>query len=378
MPPVLSRELFIITTPGLEAIAIDELRTLGVGATAKEPGGIGFTGDLRALYRANLHLRTASRIIQRVATFHARSFPELERRIRRIPWSSLLATGEIDVRATCHRSRLYHSDAVASRVKLWATEERSASAATAELPPQMILVRLADDVCTVSLDSSGELLHVRGYRQALAKAPLRETLAAAMVIASGWDARAPLVDPMCGSGTIPIEAALIARRIPPGLDRPFAFMQWPDFDATLWERVVAEARDAILPSAVADIRGSDRDAGAITAAVANAERAGVAADVTFTRTALTAVDAPRGPGWLVSNPPYGVRVGEAGRLRDLYAALGRFAREEVPEWTIALLSANRVLERQIGLPLEEVFRTTNGGIPVRLVRVTTAEVGPRS
>jgi putative N6-adenine-specific DNA methylase len=200
----------------------------------------------------------------------------------------------------------------------------------------------------------------------------RETIAAAMLRGCGWDGRAPLLDPMCGAGTIPIEAALIARRIAPGLagaarePRRHAFRQWPEFDARLWDRLVERAREEILPAAAAPIRGSDRDEGAIAAARANAGRAGVLADLALEAKPISAIEAPGPDGWLVSNPPYGVRVGESGPLRNLYAALGRVARERFPGWTVALLSADRDLERQAGLGLEEAFRTQNGGIPVRL------------
>ena len=233
--------------------------------------------------------------------------------------------------------------------------------------PQEFVVRLYHDECTVSADASGELLHRRGYRLAGAKAPLRETLAAAMLAGAGWDATAPLLDPMCGSGTIPIEAALLARGIPPGLDRSFAFQAWPGFDAGVWHRVSAAARERVLPRAGVAILGSDRDAGAIEAARANAERAGVAADVEWRRAAISAIDPPPGAGWMITNPPYGVRVGDRRRLRDLFAQLGNVARRRLVGWRVAFLSAHLELERQVGLPLETRFSTGNGGIRVRLV-----------
>jgi putative N6-adenine-specific DNA methylase len=179
---------------------------------------------------------------------------------------------------------------------------------------------------------------------------------------------------MCGAGTIPIEAALLARRIAPALagstdrmPRPFAFQSWPGFDAAAWEREVARAQEEVLASAPLPIHGSDRDAGAIQAAHANAERAGVASDVAFHVAPVSAVEPPEGSGWMVSNPPYGVRVGESAPLRNLYAALGRLGRQRMPGWKLALLSANRQLEGQIGVRFSEALRTVNGGIPVRLV-----------
>jgi putative N6-adenine-specific DNA methylase len=172
---------------------------------------------------------------------------------------------------------------------------------------------------------------------------------------------------MAGSGTIPIEAALLARRIPPGLGREFAFERWPAFDAEAWTRLLDEARAKGLTRAAAPIHGSDRDAGAVRAAQANAERAGVTGDVEFRVQSLSALDPPPSRGWVVTNPPYGVRVGEAGAVRDLYAALGNVVRARCPGWTLAVLSPAEALERQVGVELRERFATTNGGIPVRLV-----------
>ncbi|HYJ78413.1 MAG TPA: hypothetical protein VEW03_02330, partial [Longimicrobiaceae bacterium] len=238
---------------------------------------------------------------------------------------------------------------------------------------QLFVVRVVRDDFTVSADSSGRLLHRRGYRQAVAKAPLRETLAAAMLLGCEWDGGTPLLDPMCGSGTIPIEAALLARNIAPGLaaasrsPRAFAFTGWPGFDAERWDGLVAEAVAAIRPEAPVAILGSDRDAGAIAAARANAERAGVAGEVSLAVRPVSAIEPPPGPGLLISNPPYGTRVGESDPLRDLYAALGRTARARAPGWRLALLSADRKLEGQVGVRFAEVLRTSNGGIPVRLV-----------
>jgi putative N6-adenine-specific DNA methylase len=221
------------------------------------------------------------------------------------------------------------------------------------------------------------LLHRRGYRQQLAKAPLRETLAAAVLIGAGWDGATPLSDPMCGSGTIPIEAAMIARRMPPGRSRDFAFLRWPGVDEKLWAKLIAEARSVELPKAPVAIEGFDRDAGAIEAARANAERAGVAADVELAVRPVSALSEAMGPGLVASNPPYGVRVGESERLRNLYAQLGNVLRRRRAGWRLALLSADRQLERQTGLALSPVLTTKNGGIPVRLmVALVGTETAP--
>ncbi|HEV2150475.1 MAG TPA: hypothetical protein VGR37_23955 [Longimicrobiaceae bacterium] len=375
--------LFAVTAPGLEEPCAAELRGMGIQGVA-EPGGVAWEGPPAELYDANLRLRTASRVLVRVAEWKARTFFELERHARRVPWERFVQRGgRVRLRVTSKKSKLYHEGAIAERLldavgrsvgEVGAAEAVRGSEEDDEgADGQLFVVRFVYDRCTVSADASGALLHLRGYRQAVAKAPLRETLAAAMLLGSGWDGTAPLLDPMCGSGTVAMEGALLARRIAPGLasadrsPRRYAFQEWPDFDARLWEETVERATEEILPASPAVIQASDRDAGAVEAARANAERAGVADDLALDVRALSAVEPPPGPGWLVSNPPYGVRVGETEGLRNLYAALGRFAHQRLPGWTLALLSAEKRLEAQVRIGFREALRTKNGGIPVRLV-----------
>jgi putative N6-adenine-specific DNA methylase len=372
-------DCFAAAAPGLEGLALAELNALGMSAHV-EDGGAAFQGDIEALARANLWLRTASRVIVRVASFRAQAFHELERLARAIAWERFIAAGApIRFRVTSRKSRLYHTGAIEQRLaeaiehRLGKLSDVSEVAADEEVDSQhadaqLFVVRVVHDVFTVSVDSSGALLHQRGYRRALAKAPMRETLAAAMLVVSGWDGRAPLIDPMCGSGTIPIEAALIARRIPPGLERTFAFVRWPEVDEPRWTRIRDEARSLALPRVSTLIRGSDRDAGAIEAARANAERAGVSADIGLEVQPLSSMQCTAMEGGsVVTNPPYGVRVGEAAALRDLYARLGQIIRSCCPDWRLVILSANGRLEAQLRLSLSELVRTKNGGIPVRIL-----------
>jgi putative N6-adenine-specific DNA methylase len=390
-------ELFAATAPGLESIAAGELKALGIRGR-QEPGGVAFDGNLDRVYLANLWLRTASRVILRLGRFHASTFYELERRTRKLPWPDYLPeSGRVEVRVTCRKSRLYHSDAVAERVlaaiakvappgvnlrvsALHGEDEEENDASPA--PTQLFVVRIVDDQCEISADTSGELLHRRGYRQEVAKAPLRETLAAAMLLASGWQRGEPLVDPMCGSGTIPIEAALLGRRIAPGLGRVFQFMTWQSFDRLLWEDTVAQAREAILDS-IPGISGADRDAGAIQAATRNAARAGVATDLDFSErpisaslTALPDLTDGRKAGWIISNPPYGVRLEENADLRNLYAAIGSGLSRK-PGWRIAMLTPDAALARQMRVQLRSRFATQNGGIPVNfLVSEKSSRIEP--
>jgi putative N6-adenine-specific DNA methylase len=229
-----------------------------------------------------------------------------------------------------------------------------------------VVIRLADDKCTVSVDSSGTLLHKRGYRQAVAKAPLRETLAAAILMASGWDQSSPLLDPFCGSGTIPIEAAMLALAIPTGLHRRFAFMDWPGFDKSLWQTILAEAspRSSVHPV----IQASDRDAGAIKSAQANAERAGVSGYIDFQCQAVSSIQPPSGTGWVVTNPPYGLRLSEGRDLRNLYAQFGNVLRQKCPGWNLSVLCSDPALLGQMHFKLDTSLALVNGGIHIRLGR----------
>lgn len=371
---VLARsDYFVMSAPGIEGLLKAELVAIGIVPKEVVTGGIAFQGTPEHLMRVNLHSRLANRVLVRVAEFHASTFHELERRAKKIEWRRFFVEGQsVRFRVTCRKSKLYHSDAVAERLLkisggAAAADQDDDIADESAGDAQLFVVRIARDVCTISADSSGELLHRRGYRQAVAKAPLRETLAAAMIAGSGWDPSMPLVDPMCGAGTIAIEAAMVARRLAPGAARTYAFEKWPDHDAAAWKAMVDTARDRVLPRAPSPIVASDRDAGAIAATIANAERAGVIGDIEVSERSITAAHYPQPPGWIVTNPPYGVRIGDSRPLRNLYAGLGSIIQEQAAGYRLALLSADSELEDQLALDLEEAFRTTNGGIPVHLV-----------
>jgi putative N6-adenine-specific DNA methylase len=377
----MSYTLFAVSAPGLEPFTqqeIDRLSAAGIQALA---GGVSFQGTLRDIYRANLHLLTASRILVRLEPFYAAAFSELRKKAGRLPWEQFLAPGQpVAVKATCHKSKLYHSGAVAERV-LGAIEDRLGKSApqregsdeAEDNPAQLIVVRLERDQCQISVDSSGELLHRRGYRLATAKAPLRETLAAGMLMASGWTVEAPLIDPFCGSGTIAIEAARMLKKIAPGRARNFAFMGWPDFDAALWQSLLEET-DAhaahSAPRAGRLILASDRDAGAIEAARDNAQRAGVSECIEFSHRAVSAIEPPNQPGWIVTNPPYGLRISQRSDLRDLYAQFGNVLRAKCPGWHVAMLAGGSELWRHVRLSFDAGIALTNGGVKVRLVRAT--------
>ena len=369
-----SLDCFAVSAPGVSPIVASELGALGLSPSQPSDAGVAFEASLRQLYQTNLQLRVASRILVRMATFHAAHFSELEKGAAQIAWERWLKRGaRVDLRVTCRKSRLYHSGAVAERL---ATQLEGRGMLAAQLSgldddtegtSQLLVVRIDRDQCTISLDSSGELLHRRGYRKAVGKAPLRETLAAAILLASCSDASRSVMDPMCGSGTLPIEAALRARSIPPGLGRRFAFERWPNFNPALWTGLKDEASHGILPRAPNPIIGADRDAGVIDSARANAERAGVAGDIEFVQQPFSAATrATSVPGLFVVNPPYGERVSGGKELRDLYTRLGDVVRREFPDWAVGILAADAKLIAATRLPLTPRFTTSNGGIRVQL------------
>lgn len=371
-----------VTAPGAEALAALELRALGIEPGEVEPGGVAFAASADQLADALLWLRTAVRVTVRLASFTAKSFAELERHGKGIDWAAVIPAGSaVHFRVTSKKSKLYHEDGIAERlerglfaavsglttVRAPSTAEALEDDVTAVPPVLRLVVRVHRDVVTVSADAAGGLLHRRGWRQAVAKAPMRETLAATLLLASGWTPSVPLLDPLCGSGTILIEAALMARRMAPGRARRFAAEAWPAIPASTWREARARAAARELSSPTVALVGTDRDAGAIEASLANAERAGVSGDVEFARGTLSRLPHDDGTGWIVTNPPYGARIGERTALRDLYASLGQLVRHRRPRWQLAMIGADRMLEGQLGVPLHEVLRTTNGGLPVHVV-----------
>jgi putative N6-adenine-specific DNA methylase len=382
--------LFAVTQPGLEPVLQAELRGLGLlpeqegnnptaGILKEDAGGVAFEARPEGLYLANLHLRTASRILVRLGEFGAQGFEELRKKAARLYWEQYLLPGQqVAFRVTCHKSRLYHSDAVAREI-LTAVNTRLNPACIsakytedAENPPTLIVVRIVRDVCSISVDSSGAALHRRGYRLETAKAPLRETLAAAMLLASGWDARSPLLDPFCGSGTIPIEAAMLARRMAPGRNRDFSFFHWPGFNASLWQKVLNSARAAEVADC-APILASDRDEGAVRITQANAERACVVGSIAVTHAAVSNIAPPAGGGWVVSNPPYGERISRNADLRNLYTRLGDVLRERCPGWQVSLLCEDSILAGHTRLRFAPPLPLVNGGLRVGLFSATVPE-----
>lgn len=378
-PPL---QAFAIAAPGFAPFLADELRALGITPNDVSDAGVAWSGTLDSVLQVNLWSRLASRVLVRLGTFVARDFATLEKQGARIPWTTVVAPGAtVRFRVTCRKSRLYHSDAVAERLARAvlkavpsAVIQQGAKGVAegdddegGDEAVQLVVVRFEHDQCTISADSSGALLHRRGWRQAVAKAPLRETLAAAMLVASGWTPDQALVDPFCGSGTIGIEAALRARGIAPGLDRPMAMERWAGVTPAMVRAQRAAARAAMHRGPIAPIVLSDRDAGACEAARANAERAGVLSDVTIIQRSLSDVElaaiAPR--GLVLCNPPYGLRVSDGADLRSLFSRLGDVVRAG-GSWSLGALVPDARMLAPARMTTERALATSNGGIRVGL------------
>jgi putative N6-adenine-specific DNA methylase len=361
-------QYFIITAPGLEAICGAEAVKLGLEEVLPAAGGVAFSGGLRELYLANLHLRTATRILVRLGDFKATDFPELFRKSLRLPWGSFLRPETaIEIRASAHRSRLIHTGRIVETVSAAIDRVcgRDASSDNAAAFKQLIMVRFEEDSCTISCDSSGELLHKRGYRSTAGAAPLRETLAAASLLFLGWDGSIPLCDPLCGSGTIVVEGGLIATRQPPGQHRQFAFMHWPGFRPGLWQALTEDAdRKIVLPAS--SLYASDSDSRVLAIAEQNAQQARVADMIEFRCADLQSLPVRSGPGLVLCNPPYGIRLEQGEDLHALFRNFGRGFKRAFPGWTVAFIAPDEHLAMATGLEIRNRTRLVNGGLSVAL------------
>ncbi|HEX8440566.1 RNA methyltransferase, partial [Archangium sp.] len=333
-------QVFVSALPGLEPAVEAEAEALGLSPRRVE-GGVELTGEPGLHQEANLRLRTASRVLLRLGRFAAPDAGALTKGLAGLAlgrvWDGKSAPR---LSVALHGARLKGQDAVlAAAARAWGlpSVERAGPLDEESFEGLTLLVRLEGDTCTVSADTSGEPLHRRGYRQEVSRAPLRETLAAGILVLAGYDGVAPLVDPMCGSGTFLIEGAWMSQRRAPGLSRAFAFERFPGFDAAAWAARKARVEAEALPAPRAVLRGHDINAGSLGTARRNARRAGVTLTLERQDVRTLALPAGLGPGLVVANPPYGKRVGEAEDLPGLYRALGATFRRAFAGWRAAVL-----------------------------------------
>ncbi|MEW4527343.1 MAG: class I SAM-dependent RNA methyltransferase [Maioricimonas sp. JB045] len=343
--------LIATTAFGLEKVVARELQQLGYTEQQVENGRVRFSGDAAAICRANLWLRSADRVLVEVGDFPCTDFGELFDQTAALPWEQWLAAdSQFPVRGRSVRSTLASvpdcqrlvKKAIATRLQRiydqdWCPETG---------PEYTIEIAVVNDRALLTIDTSGAGLHKRGYRTLVGAAPLRETLAAALVQLSYWNRERPFADPCCGSGTIPIEAALIGRNIAPGLNRSFAAEDWPQIPAAVWSEARTEARDLITPPLPIRMLATDIDSRALRLARPHAEAAGVADDIHFQTRPLAEFSSSRPYGCLITNPPYGERLGDSDTLQSLYGDMRR-AFGELEKWSLYVLTADPQFERHI-------------------------------
>ncbi len=361
-------QLIAVTSFGLEAVVSRELKQLGYEQQTTEDGKVMFEADASAVARANIGLRSAERLLIQVGQFEATDFGQLFDLTKALPWEDWLPENAyFPVRGRSVRSRLHSTpdcQAIVKKAIVERLKQRYQKVWFAESgPAYTIEVSLLKDRATLTLDTTGPGLHKRGYRKLVGEAPLRETLAAALIQLSYWSSGRMLLDPCCGSGTIPIEAALIGRRIAPGLNRTFASEEWPTLPADIWTAARDEARAAVLLQLDGPIIGSDLDDNAVRLSKRHAQLAGVANDIRFERRPLVNWNPHDLPeyGCLITNPPYGERLGEEHEVEHLYRQMGLlFAQLET--WSIYTLTSYQQFEFLVDGQADRRRKLFNGQI----------------
>jgi putative N6-adenine-specific DNA methylase len=369
---VSTQEFFAPCPRGLEPVLAEELAGLGASAIQPTDGGVGFAGDLALCYRVNLWSRIASRVLWRLDERPYRSEEDIYKAALALPWPEWFEVGQtFRVKVSAIRSPLRSLDFATLRIKdaicdkfRQACGERP-SIDTKE-PDMRVYAFLTADRATLYLDTSGEALFKRGYRKEAGEAPLRENLAAGILRLAGWAPGIPLLDPMCGSGTFLIEAALMALNIAPGAERWFAFEKLKNFDAALWDKIYQEATDGELPKAPLPIYGSDVSSTALTTARANLEHAGLEGLVPLKQINFLDVTPPAAAGMIVTNPPYAVRIGEQEEMARLYPRIGDLLKQKFSGWKAGFFSADMRLAKLIRLSVSRRIPLYNGALECRL------------
>lgn len=361
----------IATAPmGLEAVVAREVKALGYEDMMVENGRVTFTGDEAAICRANLWLRSADRVLVKMGEFKATTFDELFEGTKALPWSDWIPeNGEFPVEGRSHKSQLSSVPACQGIVKKAVVEKMKQRYRSAWFPENgaryVIEVALLNDVATLTLDTTGPGLHKRGYRKLATDAPLKETMAAAIVQLSRWSADRPLCDPFCGSGTIPIEAAMIGWNLAPGLRRSFAAEAWAVPGKSRWQQAREEAFDLVRDDVPLEISGSDIDRSAVEVAFAAAKAAGLGKELRFEVLPVHKAR-PRGDyGCLIANPPYGERLGDPESVQMALRQLGSLL-EGLPTWSAFVLSPSRQLEHYFGRSADKKRKLFNGRIECNL------------
>ncbi len=361
-------ELIATATFGLEAVVADEVRKLGYEDVKVDNGKVTFVSDLSAIPRANLWLRTADRVRLKVGEFRATTFDELFEQTKALPWAEWIPEdGAFPVEGKSVKSTLFSVSDCQAIVKkavvesLKKTHKREWFEETG--PLYKIEVALLKDIATLTIDTSGAGLHKRGYREWIGAAPLKETMAAALILLSRWHPDRVLVDPFCGSGTIPIEAALIGQNIAPGMNRQFASESWPVIPKTLWRQARAETHDLARYDRKLEIIGTDIDDQVLKVARRNAAEAGVDEQIHFQRMAVSELRSKKKYGYIICNPPYGERLSERREVERLYREMGHVFRA-LDTWSYYVLTSDEAFEKHFGRLASKKRKLYNGNIKV--------------
>lgn len=373
---------FATAAKGIEPIVQSELVALGAKNVRESRGGVSFEGSRETAYKACLWLRTANRVLLPIGRFPATDAESLYGGVVAIPWENDISpTGTIAVDFTGHSESITHTQFGAQKVKDGIVDRIRQQTGTRpsvdlERPDVRINCNVHREVATVSIDLSGESLHMRGYRRGLVAAPLKESLAAALLLKSGWSeicaTGGSFVDPMCGSGTLVIEAAMIAGQVAPGLGRDYwGFSSWRRHDQSLWEKTVADARERqnAARGKTPTMLGYDMDAKAILASQQNARAAGIAPTVRFEhRTIADNVLPLLKPGLALMNPPYGERIGSSDDLSNLYGDIGRWLRTQCHGWKAAIIVSDAELGKNVGIRAQKINTFYNGALECKLLQ----------
>ncbi|AFZ51740.1 THUMP domain-containing class I SAM-dependent RNA methyltransferase [Dactylococcopsis salina] len=366
---------FATVARGLEEIAAQELTTLGGENVTPTFTGVQFQGDQKLLYKVNLWSRLIFRVLVPIKTFPCHNAKQLYGEVQEINWENYLSPeSTFMVHCTGKNQQLNHTHFSALQVKNAIADQQTQffgkrSNVNLENPDLIINLHIEKTQGILSLDSTGESLHRRGYRPAMGIAPLKETLAAALLTMTDWETNLPLLDPMCGSGTFPIEAGLKALNIAPGrLRNQFAFEQWFDFNRELWEQLKQEAKQQKLSQLSVGIYGYDRDFDVLKQAQTNAKNCNLQQQIHWSQIELSAVEPPLDRGIIICNPPYGKRIGDTKALGSLYKQLGDIFKQRFKGWVAYVLSGNKALTKQIGLRTSQRIPVYNGSLPCTLLR----------
>ncbi|NBO92260.1 MAG: RNA methyltransferase [Planctomycetia bacterium] len=370
----MSQRYFATCGRGIEPLLANELLALNALDVTPGRGGVSFSGDRALMVRANLWLRTAVRVLWPILEAKVESPDELYQVVQTVDWTKYLTPDHtLAVDSNVRDSRITHSKYAALRVKdaicdQFVSRQGRRPSVDVVRPMVALNLHLYRNHAILSLDSSGESLHKRGYRPHLTVAPLNEALAAALVMRSGWTGDTPFFDPLCGGAVLPIEAAWLAMRRPAGLTRKhFGFMGWLDYRVAEWAEIRDEARRGVLNSPAAPVRGSDLRADVVAHAERNASAAGIGHAIKFERADVQRIRLDGPPGVVMCNPPYGERIGEEKELIPLYRSLGDLAKRS-PGWKFWVFTGNPRLAQAVGLTPREEIPFYNGRIPCRLLR----------